>query len=237
MSVRGTLHGVAWAEDVDEVVALAVGADGATHALRFDPSGHVQRAGRDLAGQPLCDVDVPPDARVTACSITREAAAWRAALLRAAQIAGALAAVAQLTQRYVGEREQFGRPIGSQQAVQLHVVAIAQAAELAAMSVWRASRAATAGGQASFEACAAKLLCDESARVAVRSAHQAHGAIGMTREYPLHLLTRRLNAWRSEFGTEQQLAPALGSAVAKAGSFGRILSDAQNGVLVPWPTT
>jgi acyl-CoA dehydrogenase len=165
----------------------------------------------------------------------RNAVLWRGALLRAAQMAGAMTAVDRMTRRYVGQRVQFGKPIGAFQAVQQHTVTIAQAAEISTMSVWRAGRAACLG-PATFEICVAKLVANEAARVAVRAAHQAHGAIGMTREYPLHIFTRRLNAWRQEFGTERQLALALGSGVSAAESFARAIADSDNGVEVPCPT-
>jgi acyl-CoA dehydrogenase len=149
-------------------------------------------------------------------------------------MAGAIGAVDQITRRYTRERVQFGKPIATFQAVQQHVVAIAQAAEMSAMAVWAAGRAA-ATRDGTFEVCAAKTLANESARIAVRSAHQAHGAIGMTQEYPLHRYTRRLNAWRQEFGTEAQLTAGLGAAVAAAASFARVISDQDNGIEVPCP--
>ena len=155
--------------------------------------------------------------------------------LRAAQMAGALGAVDQITRRYTRERVQFGKPIAAFQAVQQHVVTIAQAAEVSVMAVWAAGRAA-ATRDGSFEVCAAKTLANESARIAVRSAHQAHGAIGMTQEYPLHRYTRRLTAWRQEFGTEAELTAGLGAAVAAAPSFARAISDQDNGIEVPCPT-
>ena len=48
-------------------------------------------------------------------------------------------------------------------------------------------------------------------------AHQAHGAIGFTKEHVLHRFTRRLWAWRDEFGGESEWAFALGEMVARNG--------------------
>jgi len=71
-------------------------------------------------------------------------------------------------------------------------------------------------GDARFEIAAAKLLADDAARLATRAAHQAHGAMGMTQEYPLHQLSRRLWSWRAEFGDGTWPA-RLGRAVADLG--------------------
>jgi acyl-CoA dehydrogenase len=51
---------------------------------------------------------------------------------------------------------------------------------------------------------------------ATRAAHQVHGAIGMTQEYRLHHLSRRLWAWRNEYGDERHWAARLGATVAAA---------------------
>ena len=53
--------------------------------------------------------------------------------------------------------------------------------------------------------------------VSVAAAHQAHGAIGMTKEYPLHYLTRRLWAWRTEGGGHHRWADLLGHTLVEAG--------------------
>jgi acyl-CoA dehydrogenase len=231
--ISGTAHHVPWARSASLVVALVPGPASRQHVVALDPAGSRISPGSDLAGQPR-DVLEAAGQPVTMSAPAGAGPGdlfWRGALLRAAQMAGAIAAVDRLTRRYTGERVQFGKPIARFQAVQQHVVTIAQAAEMAAMGVWGA-----AARQDSFTACAAKLLANENARVTIRSAHQAHGAIGMTREYPLHRYTRRLNAWRQDFGTEAQLSPALGGVVASAQSFARVVSAEENGISLPCPT-
>jgi acyl-CoA dehydrogenase len=231
--LAGSVHDVTWAPAVSCVVALADDPAGVPHVVAFDPSTCITHPGRDLAGQPQATMEVAQPALVSRpAPFDRDHMTWHGALVRAAQMAGAMAAVARITQRYVGERVQFGRPIGRFQAVQHHVVTVAQAAEISAVSVWRAGRAYADRG-ATFEICAAKLLANENARVSARAAHQAHGAIGMTREYPLHRYTRRLNLWRQEFGTEHGLAVRLGTAVSRAPSFARVISDHDNRLTIP----
>jgi acyl-CoA dehydrogenase len=233
--LSGRAHDIPWARSAALVVALVTDRAGRSVVVSFDPSAGSLTPGTDMAGQPRDTVEL---SHVTAAAAPAAVEAgqlfWRGALLRAAQIAGAIRAVDQITRRYTRERVQFGKPIAAFQAVQQHVVSIAQAAEVSAMAIWAAGGAA-ATREATFEVCAAKTLANESARTAVRAAHQAHGAIGMTQEYPLHRYTRRLTAWRQEFGTEAQLAERLGAAVAAAGSFARAISDHDNGIEVSCP--
>jgi acyl-CoA dehydrogenase len=143
----------------------------------------------------------------------------RAALLRAAQIAGACRRVLALTLAYTGERVQFGRAIGQFQAVQHQLAQLAE--ETAAVRVAVQAAAQTADGPWSLAAAAAaKMRAGEAAGLCARIAHQLHGAIGVTAEYPLHQSTRRLLGWRDEHGAEAWWARVLVQAVRDAGSPG-----------------
>ena len=82
-------------------------------------------------------------------------------------------------------------------------------------------RAAPAG----FEIAAGKLLANRAALIAGRAAHQVLGARGTTREHPLGPHTRRLWAWRSEYGDEHHWSTRLGAAVARAGADERLPGD------------
>jgi acyl-CoA dehydrogenase len=96
---------------------------------------------------------------------------------------------------------------------------------------------ATASGDGTFDAAAAKLVVNQQAALAVRAAHQAHGAIGMTQEYRLQHLTRRLNAWRGDSGDEQSLALGLGAAVVREGSIERTITAPGGTKESTWQTT
>lgn len=230
-TVTGTLRDVAWGRSAECVVALLVTDDG-TKALMLDPADATITHGHDIAGQPrdvLTFEEVPVD--ILPCPVTVDELAQRGAVLRAAQMAGAMTAVHGLTQRYTAEREQFGRPIGKFQSVRTHLVHLAQMAVMTQVSVDRAAAALEAahgsasGRDASFAAYAAKLLADQNAAVSIKAGHQAHGAIGMTREYALQDYTRRLNAWRGDWGTEHALADRIGAAVARAGRIATLVTD------------
>lgn len=118
---------------------------------------------------------------------------WRVAL--AAEGAGLLQAALDATVDYVKQREQFGRPIGSFQAIQ-HRLAVC--AQLVSGCRWLALRAADSGSES--EAAVAALYVQDQMRHVVNDLHQFSGAIGLTREYPLHLWTYRLKALQGELG-------------------------------------
>ncbi|MFF5259952.1 acyl-CoA dehydrogenase family protein [Actinomadura viridis] len=215
----GVLRDVPWGGSVDRVVAIT--ADG--RLMIVDPAHARVTSGRDLAGQPR-DRLLLDGAPVTLASsaVSADDLVLRAAVLRVSQMAGAMQVIAEMTRRYTGERFQFGKPIGAFQAVQAHLVEIQQ---MAVMTTSLAERLAVQPGLEAFDVMAAKLVANENAMAAARAAHQAHGAIGMTREYRLHLLTRRLHGWRGDAGDTLPLAARLGAATAAAPSFAAAVLD------------
>jgi acyl-CoA dehydrogenase len=223
--VSGAVHDVAWGGAAHTVVALIESPDG-TQVVQLDRTQAEVMPGRDIAGQPR-DVLTFNGAEVSPLSsdITVDQLHQRGAVLRAAQMAGAMQTVYETTKRYTAERHQFGRPIAAFQAVRTHLVYLAQAAVVTRLSVDRAAVALDTEGDASFAAYASKLLANQNAAQSIRSGHQAHGAIGMTREYSLQDYTRRLNAWRGDWGTEYALAERIGSAALHAHRMAVIATD------------
>lgn len=123
-----------------------------------------------------------------------------AAILRAAQIAGAAGRLLETTVAYANERVQFGKPIGRQQALQQGLAVMAEDAIAARI----AARLGCAGGiDLSVEAAAtAKSVASAVAARVATTAHAVHGAIGISGECDLQLLTRRLHEWRLADGSE-----------------------------------
>lgn len=157
------------------------------------------------------------------------------ALARSAQLVGALASVLAQSVQYAGERVQFGQAIGKYQAVQQQlallagdVVAARVATEVAAAEApWVGAPVAAAGAVPrhparafAFSTAVAKVRCGEAAGRGAAIAHQVHGAIGFTQAHALHRATRRLWAWREEFGSDAHWAAALGRAAIGAGAAG-----------------
>lgn len=118
---------------------------------------------------------------------------WRVAI--AAEAAGLLAAALDSTTTHVTDRQQFGRPLATFQALRHR---LAEAQVRANGVYWLAMKAA--GTLDPGDAALAALHAQESARASVYDFHQFLGAMGMTLEHPLHLWTYRLKALIGELG-------------------------------------
>jgi alkylation response protein AidB-like acyl-CoA dehydrogenase len=119
---------------------------------------------------------------------------WRVAL--AAELVGAMEAALAITLEYVKRRRQFGRAIGSFQALQ-HRLALATVQVEGAR--WLCYEAAARGAPDEAAALAAAHAAD-AAQLVFRETHQLTGAMGYTREHPLHVFSMRLAALRLEQG-------------------------------------
>jgi acyl-CoA dehydrogenase len=199
---------VPWGRRADRV--LAVSAEG-LRELKAD----TVIAGTNIAGEPR---DRVSGSELQLLNSEEDPLALLA-LARVLQMAGGLERTLELSLRYATEREQFGRPIAGFQAIQ-HNLAI-MAAETAA-AIRSADAAADALNNADpyrlpLEIAAAKARVGEACGVVAEVAHQVHGAMGFTYEHELHHVTRRLWAWRDEFGGESYWQQRLGSALAAAG--------------------
>jgi acyl-CoA dehydrogenase len=206
--LSGTACRVPWARDAELIVILV---DGRLLAVRREEA--TIEHGSNLAGEPRDTASFDSAAAQVGGACDPGAVRARGALVRALLMAGTLERVSELTIAHAGERRQFGRPIGSFQAVQQHVVAVAQAAALVGVAADAAARRPDG-----FEISTAKLLANRAAVSAARAAHQVHGARGTTREHPLSELTRRLWSWRSEHGDERYWSERLGAAIVRAGA-------------------
>lgn len=132
-----------------------------------------------------------------------DALLMQAALGLAAEAVGGSEALLALTIGYLGTREQFGRPLGSFQALK-HRIADHQTALVAARSLFRSAvaKAAANAVDAKEEASAAKALtCSVFAHLG-RDSIQLHGGIGFTAEYACHLYLKRAHFIAHLFGDE-----------------------------------
>ena len=146
-----------------------------------------------------------------------------AALMRVAQIAGALDAALELCIEHVNNRKQFGKPLAKLQAVQQNMAILATEAAAVNSAGQAAANALDrdkAGDGAAFEIAAAKLRANLAVGTSTAIAHQVHGAIGFTEEYPLHRYTRRMMGWRSEYGNDRFWADKIGAHAVGLGGEG-----------------
>jgi acyl-CoA dehydrogenase len=219
VTVTGTATRVPWGRHAGHVVTVG-DRDGETivalvaaSAARITEDSSLAREPRDT----LAFETAPVVAAAAAPGVTPDAIRLYGAMARAAQMAGALDACLEQAVRYATERKQFGRPIGTFQAIQQNLAVLAghvAASGIAAESAFRAADR----GDARFEIAVAKIRAGEAAGVGAGIAHQTHGAIGFTYEHALHFATRRLWSWRAEFGSESAWARELGRAVAARGA-------------------
>ncbi|HMC40273.1 MAG TPA: acyl-CoA dehydrogenase [Acidimicrobiales bacterium] len=123
----------------------------------------------------------------------REALVDLARVLLAAEATGVASLATEMAAQYARDRIQFGRPIGTYQAVKHHCANMAVATELATSAVWDAARAATHPGESQLSYAAA-IAASLAVPAAVQNAQlniQVHGGIGFTWEHDAHLYLRR----------------------------------------------
>jgi alkylation response protein AidB-like acyl-CoA dehydrogenase len=115
-------------------------------------------------------------------------------------------------------RMQFGKPIGTYQAVSHPLAQTYTDVELArSLAYWAAWCIAEDDDQATLAAAAAKAFCSEAAVLACERSIQAHGGIGFTWEHPLHRYYKRA-LWLEGFGTRPaQLRLEIADALLGAG--------------------
>ena len=209
----GEIVDAPWARAAELVLGLT-GDQGGELLLATAEVAAPARRGQNLAGESrdaiaLPTAPTPIDAGEPAFALL--------ALGRTAAMAGCLQRLLALTLQYANEREQFGRSISKFQVIQ-HNLAIF-AGEVAA-----ASRSADAAIDAidsprfELEVAAAKARVGEAAGLCAELAHQVHGAMGYTHEHQLHHFTRRVWAWRDEYGNEVYWQQQLGQHLAGLGA-------------------
>jgi len=188
--------------DADRAAVLLLHADGATHLV--EPSAvTLERVESIDAFRRLFRVTWRPTAQT---EVSRDAGLWdlaldRGALFAAAQALGAAQRAIDLATDYAKGRTQFGKPIGSYQAVK-HQLATAQVKIEFARPVLQAAAAEIGHGDAQSRAriSHAKLVATEAADVAARTSLQVHGAMGYSWEVDVHLFVKRALALTYAWG-------------------------------------
>ncbi|RPA59982.1 acyl-CoA dehydrogenase [Gordonia oryzae] len=208
--LSGTAHYVLDAESADRLLVVA-GTDAGLTV--HDVDAHAE--GVTITAQPLLDPTRPlasvtfddvPAETITARAGTIDAirtAAW--ALMSAEQVGGAARAL-DLTVGYSKEREQFGRAIGSFQALK-HRMAEMYAHVATSRAISRAAVYALASGSADAAhlAAAARVHCSEAYSSVVGDAIQIHGGIGITWEHDIHLYFKRAQSSSQLFGQPHEV--------------------------------
>jgi acyl-CoA dehydrogenase len=223
MILHGTAHRVAWGAQVDNILIIA--RDGESRAflcmvpqdllslnkrnsnVAYEPRDELNFDGITI---PHTEINPAPD------HLQRNAFMPYGAAVRTQQMIGGMERCLDYSLSYANERVQFGRPIGKFQAVQ-HMLAVAAghfAAASAAADVLLESPNPT---DDVFAVAIAKSRTGEAAGQVAAICHQVHGAMGFTQEHPLHFSSRRLWAWRDEWGAEPYWQEWIGRAICKHG--------------------
>jgi acyl-CoA dehydrogenase len=129
---------------------------------------------------------------------------------------GAMAEVLALLIDYVNTRSQFGRPIGRFQAVQ-HLIADI-AGELLASEAVLSDALHKPDDRLAW--LSAKIQAGRAATAVAAAGHQLFGAIGFTAEHVLHRYTKRLWAWRDEWGRQGACERNVGEMAMMSGESG-----------------
>ncbi|OSZ70905.1 hypothetical protein CAP39_08160 [Sphingomonas sp. IBVSS1] len=142
---------------------------------------------------------------------------WTPALA-SAKLAGLMDSVLEMTLEWTQTRQQFGKPLAKNQAVQHSLAIMAAETAAAGAAANLAALALAHPASAALAVAAAKARASEAAGIVAALAHQLHGAIGVTAEHRLHLFTRALWQWRDRAGAEHQHHATLGAAALAVGS-------------------
>ncbi|GLR66071.1 acyl-CoA dehydrogenase [Acidocella aquatica] len=187
--------------DADTAAALLLEHQGATY-LRHPGEVKLTRQQSLDPFRRLFKVEWEP----SGTPLSRDAALWRDALDRgalfaAAQCTGIAQRAIDIAVEYAKTREQFGKPIGSYQAVK-HLLANAQVAVQFAKPVIHAAAASCAQRDLFSRAriSHAKIIAAEAADLATRASLQVHGAMGYSWEVDVHFLLKRALALSATWG-------------------------------------
>jgi acyl-CoA dehydrogenase len=219
--LSGTLPRVPWARYADRVVVLTrLGVE--WYALDLPCAGLDIRHGINVAGEPrdsivfsglvisddyLHRLDGPDGIDV---EFQR-----RGAFGRSLMMVGAAQSVYARTVGYARERQQFGRTLAAMPAVQQMLAELAAETSAMTVAVEAAALALDRHPTQTWTLDAARIRADIAVQTVTAIGHQIHGAIGFTREHPLHRFTTRLWAWRQEYRNQSAWADVFGETLCQ----------------------
>lgn len=207
-AVTGRITSVAGVDAADVLLVPVAGTDGLElHAVARDAAG--------VEVSPIVSLDMTrPLANVEfsgAASSRVDSAGAATAIAAALETGAALLASEQLgvaqwcfetTLAYAKDRKQFGRAIGSYQAIKHRLADLwVELNSAAAAARYAADTCARQDVDASIAAAVAQAYCSGAAVHAAEECVQLHGGLGMTWEYPAHLYLKRAKSDQLAFGT------------------------------------
>ncbi len=129
-----------------------------------------------------------------------EGAIQKATVAKCAEMVGGAQAALEMAVRYAKERVQFGRPIGSFQAIQHYCANMVTDVDGSRFITYKAAWEGSEGLPATMDVAIAKAWTSEAYGRVTLLAHQIFGAIGFTMDHDIHLYYRRAKAGEIMFG-------------------------------------
>jgi len=201
-----------FAAGADDADLLLAERDGELHALPRGAFTATPVVSEDRA-RAMCAVtlEATPSTRMAGDA---SGARLRGAVGAAGMLNGVSMRLLEMTLAHVKTRQQFGRPVGSFQAVKHRLADAHVAVESSRAATWYAAYAlATGASDAAVSTSIAKSYASDAAALANRAALQAHGGIGFTWEHDLHIWLKRgkalEQAWGSATEHRRRIADAL----------------------------
>jgi alkylation response protein AidB-like acyl-CoA dehydrogenase len=178
---------------------------GSSVAVSLDPLTPVFHAEALPEGDQIADADRARRLRLEGMSLV------------AAELLGIVEATLSIALAYAKEREQFGRSIGSFQAIKHLLADMFARQELIRASVYAAGATLDDPGVGDVEQAVrgARLLAAEAAVKNARSCIQIHGGMGYTWEVPDHYYLKRAMVLQNSFGDDRDHAAAIAEIVAR----------------------
>ncbi len=206
--VTGRITSVAGVGEADVLLVPVAGADGLElHTVASDAVGVDVSPVLSLdMTRPLANVEFSGASSSRVGSAGADAAIAAALEIGAALLASEQLGIAQwcfaTTLAYAKERKQFGRAIGSYQAIKHRLADLwIELNAVSAAARYAADTCARQDGDASIAAAVAQAFCSGAAVHAAEECVQLHGGLGMTWEYPAHLYLKRAKTDQLAFGT------------------------------------
>lgn len=124
----------------------------------------------------------------------------KAAALKVAEMSGGCQAVLEMSNDYVKNRVQYGRPIGAFQTIQHYLADMWGYVDRTRSLAWEVNWKVGAGVATAFDVAAAKAYANEAYKWVTERGVQCHGAIGTTRDHDMGLYYRRAKVAELDYG-------------------------------------
>ncbi|GAA1870147.1 acyl-CoA dehydrogenase family protein [Asanoa iriomotensis] len=230
-TAHGILPFVAYGTVADRLLVAAVDPDGAQLAVLLRP-GHpgvvvepVRTSGAEVCARVAVEGPLLQEADVfggeVGAALLVRARSYHL-VLSAAEICGAADAALSLTADYTTQRWQFGRPLGSFQAVASRAADAFIDLQAMTWTLWKAASLLDQGEDARDAVSVARFWATDGGHRIISAAHHLHGGVGIDLDYPLHRYFFRFKTLEFTLGGAAEHLASLGGSLAARSSGGAL---------------